>query len=1037
MQQAVLTRFPSFDDPKDTTPGAAKKSDVGKWSHQQLEFLFDSSLSNSVLPMLELLPLYTKEGTDKPSEFRKCFATDDKNPGYLRIVCATLEKTVSFATLGPGAETLRRVWNWGQFERDLLICHHVFTNSLSLMKLLREAYHRKQPQNIDENECDMKPASTVLTILTDWILMEYGSDFIMDDELVAEFEDFLNKDIIKDLPTEGTELQQLLHTAMQLSPPYPLNSAAQIPKSILPKKLAEPLQLVTLNPLELARQMTLVDELFLHKIAAKEFLGGAWTKKDAIVRAPNLTKFIHHANRMTNLVVMEILSMKTKDAIREYLEFWISVGDHLRTLHNYSGLMNILSALHNASIGRLTNAWGDLKKQDKDLFDSLTDSVSLLGHYKNYREKLKSIDSATPVIPLIAVTCSDLNGLGEVLENTTADGWINWDKHSKVAELIWSVKRFMRARYVLSPVPAIQNYLETAVVWEGEKTMAAIAKFRNKFCNAEISKTLTPTILGRSKVERDPNELIMLDKDWDKLKSKDYPIITKYGKGEAILDEGDTSRWLFRLKKGNVTNVVFGTMKDKGMFGELSLLLKTGECETISAKGQVTAQSDPTEIYKYDCSWVKQQCKDKENSQLAEKLNRIVANSLADRLKNWGKGHQVAVLQVTQDDELSSAMKPSESKLKGLTSKGTLTTGRKEKRGFKRSASSKFDLTESPTPAIKEKSSVADFKYNSSSIFNSIFQTNEVVQSAYSCAHKVGEASAEGTLYLTKEHVSFYATNFGRIVKTPLIHFTQIKKCECDDEKKILTLLYEGKPLKFKEFSGKGPLEPHKIISDAMEALGGQSGTDKKEEVVPTCQITVTEDPNSLLPDNEDWEHILSGTRSQTFKRGQTVIREEQSCHQRIFQVAQGGCQVEKLTPEGVTVVLARLSPGSIFGEISFLEGMGAKATATVTATKNDTVIQIIEGYFLETLFEYYPGLSGRFYHYLANILLERLRQRGRESPSPLLKSESESEDDELASPRTSSGNRLPAKSSKTDSDKKLDRKPPSIKDKKRKHPIN
>jgi hypothetical protein len=69
----------------------------------------------------------------------------------------------------------------------------------------------------------------------------------------------------------------------------------------------------SLAPVEVARQMTLMDEALFHRVRAREFLGGAWTKSDAKVRAPNLTKFIEHTNRISNWVVTEILSQKTKE----------------------------------------------------------------------------------------------------------------------------------------------------------------------------------------------------------------------------------------------------------------------------------------------------------------------------------------------------------------------------------------------------------------------------------------------------------------------------------------------------------------------------------------------------------------------------------------------------------------------------------------------------------------------------------------------------------------------------------------------------
>lgn len=64
--------------------------------------------------------------------------------------------------------------------------------------------------------------------------------------------------------------------------------------------------------------------------------------------------------------------------------------------------------------------------------------------------------------------------------------------------------------------------------------------------------------------------------------------------------------------------------------------------------------------------------------------------------------------------------------------------------------------------------------------------------------------------------------------------------------------------------------------------------------------------------------------------------------------------------PNGTTLVLATLGQGTIFGEMGFIEGPGSKATATVRADE-DTTIQVMEGYFLDIMFDYFPGLSGRY----------------------------------------------------------------------------
>jgi CRP-like cAMP-binding protein len=74
----------------------------------------------------------------------------------------------------------------------------------------------------------------------------------------------------------------------------------------------------------------------------------------------------------------------------------------------------------------------------------------------------------------------------------------------------------------------------------------------------------------------------------------------------------------------------------------------------------------------------------------------------------------------------------------------------------------------------------------------------------------------------------------------------------------------------------------------------------------------------------------------------------------------------------------------------------GGRASASVVCDKDDTQIAIIEGYFLEVLFEYYPELSGRFFHYLAHVLSKRLKQRElglNNSGSPALKESTSSSD--------------------------------------------
>jgi CRP-like cAMP-binding protein len=123
----------------------------------------------------------------------------------------------------------------------------------------------------------------------------------------------------------------------------------------------------------------------------------------------------------------------------------------------------------------------------------------------------------------------------------------------------------------------------------------------------------------------------------------------------------------------------------------------------------------------------------------------------------------------------------------------------------------------------------------------------------------------------------------------------------------------------------------------------------------------------------QDWQKILKGANLVAFQKGDFVIREGDQ-FQRVFQLLRGSACIQKEV-DGEVKVLGRLQPeDGIFGEISFLEG--GCATASIVADEPETAIYIIEGYFLNVYFERNPGVGGRFFHFLAQLLSKRIKAR-------------------------------------------------------------
>jgi len=105
------------------------------------------------------------------------------------------------------------------------------------------------------------------------------------------------------------------------------------------------------------------------------------------------------------------------------------------------------------------------------------------------------------------------------------------------------------------------------------------------------------------------------------------------------------------------------------------------------------------------------------------------------------------------------------------------------------------------------------------------------------------------------------------------------------------------------------------------------------------------------------------------FNPGAVIVREGDH-HNAIYVVRVGHVRVEK-NSAGFPLELARLGPGELFGEMSFIDG--SPASADIVA--NEYVeTYVVDGQILDPLLKKYPSIYGRLFRSLAAILARRLR---------------------------------------------------------------
>ncbi|MDP6560998.1 MAG: cyclic nucleotide-binding domain-containing protein, partial [Candidatus Binatia bacterium] len=126
------------------------------------------------------------------------------------------------------------------------------------------------------------------------------------------------------------------------------------------------------------------------------------------------------------------------------------------------------------------------------------------------------------------------------------------------------------------------------------------------------------------------------------------------------------------------------------------------------------------------------------------------------------------------------------------------------------------------------------------------------------------------------------------------------------------------------------------------------------------------------------FEHLTADDRALMVEKGDTkeyqkgdVILEEGDRRRILYIIIEGSCRVEQ-SHLGKGIAVANLGPDEFFGDMSFLEGIGA--SASVVADEPVKVLSITPDS-VSTLLQSVPGLATRFYQSLSVNLSRRLRE--------------------------------------------------------------
>ncbi|KAH0832197.1 hypothetical protein J3R83DRAFT_13116 [Lanmaoa asiatica] len=230
------------------------------------------------------------------------------------------------------------------------------------------------------------------------------------------------------------------------------------PTSILPKA-GKRVKLLDVDPLELARQLTILESQLYQRIRPMECLSRSREQKTD--HNDNIARVIQTSNRIANWVADAVLAHEDSKKRAIVLKHFILTADRCRFLHNYSSMVAIVSGLNSPPIRRLKRSWEQVNSRHMTQLNTCEMTIDSGKNFTNYRSTLAKV--APPCVPFIGVLLTTLTFIQDGSKDTLPGNLVNFRKRQKASEVIQDIQRWQTLPHHFHPLSAVQMYIEESL----------------------------------------------------------------------------------------------------------------------------------------------------------------------------------------------------------------------------------------------------------------------------------------------------------------------------------------------------------------------------------------------------------------------------------------------------------------------------------------------------------------------------------------------------------------------------------------------
>ncbi|RCH89733.1 hypothetical protein CU098_005179 [Rhizopus stolonifer] len=354
------------------------------------------------------------------------------------------------------------------FIATFLLTYRSFCTTEEFVSLLEARYNLLPPDRLTPNELEIWTERKqklirlrVFNVMKNWLENYYIDE---DEPLLGRLEHFTNTNIRDTSSFAANQLLNLIKKRIELSSRGEMKkiipNAISGPDPIYPKNMAN-IQLLETDPLEMARQLSILDFKLYSSIRPIELLGKAWSREGADGSvAINIKQSIQYCNQMTAWVTDSILSYEEAKKRAIVIKYWVQVADHCRSMNNFNTCMAILSAFDNSAVGRLKKTWMASSRSTTQTLAQIRKLMGANRNFADYREIVHSVNP--PCIPFLGIYLQDLtfieDGNPDFLPK--CNNLINFAKRQKAAEVIRELKQFQNFAYNFHTIPEMQDFIK-------------------------------------------------------------------------------------------------------------------------------------------------------------------------------------------------------------------------------------------------------------------------------------------------------------------------------------------------------------------------------------------------------------------------------------------------------------------------------------------------------------------------------------------------------------------------------------------------